>query len=210
MCSSKQPHPSHWNINTLHTYNLYCFIDWFNWQWSIIDILFPYKQEKELRSIFLFFFKFPNLPTQKRVGVVGGYVKYFSLEEGSTDEKVWKALFCTSVSSPFSSSFLSSASIIFLRTLLYSCNCLLGAVSFTSQYVSSSESRNSPFFCGTREFISVAIHIYMVTALKISCYIFWYIQPGDCFFLLPKHVAAIGFSIIKLLCRRTASLSNFL
>jgi hypothetical protein len=37
-------------------------------------------------------------------------------------------------------------------------------------------------------------------------YIFGYLRPDDGCFVQPKHVAAIGFAVIKVACRRTASL----
>jgi hypothetical protein len=63
MCSSKQPHPSHRDINTVHITCIVLLIDLTDSE-DLLIFLFPYKHEKQ------------------------GYVKYFSLEEGSTDEKV--------------------------------------------------------------------------------------------------------------------------
>ena len=74
--------------------DLYCFIDWLNQQWLLLFVYWPTskkqkEREKNLRSTFHFSSTLPILPNQKEGW---GSVKYFSLERGSKDEKVWKAL----------------------------------------------------------------------------------------------------------------------
>jgi hypothetical protein len=47
----------------------------------------------------------------------------------------------------------------------------------------------------------IYIHTYLHTYIHVHTYIYTYIRPDKGCFLQPKHVAAIGFAVIKVVCR---------
>ena len=83
MYSSKQPHLS---LERLTYNNLYCFIGWLHRPWGSVGILASKKKKRPRSTLHLSLLYYTS---NSRNG--SGSVKYFSLEKGSKDEKVWKA-----------------------------------------------------------------------------------------------------------------------